>query len=348
MKKVSIILPIYNMEQYIERCLNTLINQTYKNIEIVLINDGSLDSSLKICNLYKKNDKRIIVVDKENGGVSSARNTGLKTATGDYIMFVDPDDWIDINTVELCVNKFNEITDLDVVVFPYIKEFGVSSVKVTFFDNEKLLIGKELEEEIYYRFFGLKDELMITPEKNDQISPPWGKLIKKEIINNLEFVDINDIGAEDTWFNIHLFSNVRKVYYTNSVFYHYNKENSLSITKSYNEKLLDRRKKLYKSLKNYVKENELSNYYYLLIKNRITFEIFVISLNIVNSNLSFFNKYKKIKTILKDELYINTFKNLRINVFDFKWKIYFISCKYRISLIVLLMTILAKELRKRS
>ena len=246
MKKVSVIIPIYNMEKYIEKCLNTLINQTYKNLEIILVNDGSLDSSLRLCNLYKEKDSRIIVVDKKNGGVSSARNEGLKIATGDYIMFVDPDDWIDINTIELCVKKFCEISDLDIVIFPYIKEFGINSVKILFFENERLFTGKELEKEVYYRFFGLKNELMVTPEKNDQFSPIWGKLIKKNLIKNIKFVDIDDIGAEDTWFNIHLFYNVKKVYYINTVFYHYNKENDSSITKSYNDKLLDRRKKLYK------------------------------------------------------------------------------------------------------
>lgn len=347
MKKVSIILPVYNMEKYLSKCMTSLLNQSYSNIEIILVNDGSKDESLEICNSFKKNDNRVIVVDKENGGVSSARNAGLDFATGDYIMFVDPDDWIDLNVVESCIKKFNEIKDLDIVIFPYIKEFKTSSVKVPLFECEREFVGENLEKEIYYRFFGLTDILLKTPEKNDQLSPVWGKLIKKSLLNNLEFVNINDIGAEDTWFNIHLFANVKKVYYIDDAFYHYNKENDLSITKSYNDKLLNRRKKLYNSLKNYVSNNDLNKNYLELIHNRITFEMFIISMNIVNSNLSFYEKYKKIKQVLKDDLFVYVYKNVRLDLFDLKWKIYFISCKYKFALIILLMTIVAMELRKK-
>lgn len=95
--KISVIVPIYNVEQYLSQCLDSIINQTYTNLEIILINDGSTDNSEKICNQYKLLDPRIIVIHKTNGGLSDARNTGIKIATGDYISFVDADDFIDKN-----------------------------------------------------------------------------------------------------------------------------------------------------------------------------------------------------------------------------------------------------------
>ena len=94
-KKISIIVPIYNMEQYLERCLLSLIHQDYQNLEIILINDGSTDNSINICNKYKKIDNRIIVINKAHSGLSDTRNIGIKKATGDYIGFVDSDDYID-------------------------------------------------------------------------------------------------------------------------------------------------------------------------------------------------------------------------------------------------------------
>lgn len=101
---ISVIIPIYNVEKYLRNCIDTVINQTYSNIEIILVNDGSTDSSLKICNEYKEKDNRITIINKENGGVSDARNAGLKNAHGKYICFVDSDDYISEKFVEKLYN----------------------------------------------------------------------------------------------------------------------------------------------------------------------------------------------------------------------------------------------------
>lgn len=100
---ISIIVPVYNSEKYIDRCLDSILNQTYKDLEIVLVNDGSNDQSLKILENYALRDTRIKVVNQENKGVAAARNTGLDNATGDYILYVDSDDWIENNMVERMV-----------------------------------------------------------------------------------------------------------------------------------------------------------------------------------------------------------------------------------------------------
>ena len=118
MLKVSIIVPIYNMEQYLNRCLESIINQTYENIEIILINDGSKDNSLEICKNYAKKDNRIMIIDQKNSGVSSARNSGLDKATGEYLAFVDPDDWIDKDGIEKMVD-FALKHKCDIAFFDY-------------------------------------------------------------------------------------------------------------------------------------------------------------------------------------------------------------------------------------
>lgn len=107
---ISVIVPVYNVELYLEQCLNSIINQTYKNLEIILVNDGSTDNSGVICDLYANIDNRIIVIHKDNGGVSSARNAGLNVAKGNFIGFVDPDDWIADDMYEklyLNIQNFN-------------------------------------------------------------------------------------------------------------------------------------------------------------------------------------------------------------------------------------------------
>ena len=105
---VTVVIPIYNVEKYLDRCINSIVNQTYKNREIILVDDGSPDNCPKICDAWAKKDDRIVVIHKENGGVSSAHNKGLDVATGDYITFVDSDDFIEDDMLS---SLFNAIGD---------------------------------------------------------------------------------------------------------------------------------------------------------------------------------------------------------------------------------------------
>lgn len=114
MIKISIMVAAYNVEKYIERCMDSLVNQTLRDIEIIVVNDGSTDNTLKKILQYSRNDKRVIVVDKENQGLIEARKSGIEKAKGEYLLFVDGDDWIDNNTCEKLYNKAVNL-DLDVV-----------------------------------------------------------------------------------------------------------------------------------------------------------------------------------------------------------------------------------------
>ena len=122
MKKISIIVPVYQAEKYISKCIESIVNQTYKNLEIILIDDGSTDRSGEICDEYGKKDNRIVVVHNKNKGVSVARNCGLDIATGDYITFVDSDDYIDLQMYSEMM-KVVEKYSCDVVMCDCIKEF---------------------------------------------------------------------------------------------------------------------------------------------------------------------------------------------------------------------------------
>lgn len=135
---LSVIIPIYNVADYLAECLDSIINQTYKNLEIILVNDGSTDNSPEIIEEYKRKDPRIRVINKENGGLSSARNAGLDIMSGDYVIFVDSDDTLDITTIELNMKYFIEDTTLEMIQFPILfywksnKEFMFSPEKCQF------------------------------------------------------------------------------------------------------------------------------------------------------------------------------------------------------------------------
>ena len=112
-EKITVIVPVYNVENYLNKCLDSLINQTYKNLEIIVINDGSTDNSGEICQEYAQKDNRIIYIEQENGGLSDARNTGLERMTGSYVTFVDSDDWVEPDYVEVLYNK---LLQLEIIV----------------------------------------------------------------------------------------------------------------------------------------------------------------------------------------------------------------------------------------
>lgn len=186
MQKVSVIVPIYNSEKYISKCIDSVLNQSYKNIEILLINDGSKDNSINILREYEKKDKRVVVIDKENEGVSKTRNLGIKKASGDYIMFVDNDDFLEKD----CIKHFIEnIGNNDLIIGGYRRV----SDKKTLFE---------------YR---LKD----TEWSKYIIMAPWSKLYKKSFLldNNIEFPSLK-IG-EDVGFNFHLYTKTNKIKITN-------------------------------------------------------------------------------------------------------------------------------------
>lgn len=124
-KKISIIVPIYKVEQFIDKCIDSIVNQSYNNLEIILIDDGSPDRCPEICDEWAKKDSRIKVIHKENGGAASARNAGLEIATGDYIGFVDSDDWIDKDMYEFLIKQLPEDADF---IRCSLRKIGLNSV----------------------------------------------------------------------------------------------------------------------------------------------------------------------------------------------------------------------------
>ena len=150
MKKglVSIIVPVYNAQKYLERCLNSLFNQTYKNIEIVAVNDGSTDDSKKILNILAEKDKRLKVINQKNAGVSSARNKGISEANGEFLMFVDADDWISLETVQVCINNIGKHSMVRFMM-QYANDEALLDIYPCFYNGKNMTISaKRLFEDI--------------------------------------------------------------------------------------------------------------------------------------------------------------------------------------------------------
>lgn len=297
--KVSIIVPIYNTEHYLDNCVNSIINQTYRNLEIILVNDGSKDNSGDICDKFSVLDKRIKVIHKENGGVSSARNIGLDICSGDYIMFVDSDDWIENTTVDKLIDIQKE-GNFDVVMFGvYFEYTKQNKVKNYIFKNEK--------------FYELSKITSLLPSliKEEKINALWNKFYSSALIkeNNIKFNESLNI-AEDALFNYQIFMHVKSYCTLNDCFYHYmirNDEESLS--KKYNSSkyamLIFVNDFLHQNIKlGHINFAVIQAANYIRIKN-----IYSCLLDLFNNNYSISKKEKLL-----------TIKNILLNESEFNYK----------------------------
>ena len=189
-ERISIIVPVFNVEKYLERCVNSLINQTYKNIEIILVDDGSPDLCPQMCNEYAKKDERIKVLHKKNGGLSDARNAGLDVATGEYIAFVDSDDWVETDFIEtLYKNAKIENADISIIGCTLVWDDGrkkpVSKDKGYYvFDKEKAI-----REMLAQRKFGcMVCQKMYRKQIFDTVRFPVGKLYEDVAVSMPTFL----------------------------------------------------------------------------------------------------------------------------------------------------------------
>lgn len=189
-ERISIIVPVFNVEKYLERCVNSLINQTYKNIEIILVDDGSPDLCPQMCDEYAKKDERIKVLHKKNGGLSDARNAGLDVATGEYIAFVDSDDWVETDFIEtLYKNAKSENADISIIGCTLVWDDGrkkpVSKDKGYYvFDKEKAI-----REMLAQRKFGcMVCQKMYRKQIFDTVRFPVGKLYEDVAVSMPTFL----------------------------------------------------------------------------------------------------------------------------------------------------------------
>lgn len=221
--KISVIIPIYNVEKYLIKCVMSVINSSYRNTEIVLINDGSTDGSKALCDRLEKEYENIILIDKENGGLSSARNIGLNISTGEYVLFVDSDDYILKDLLMLLMNKALE-TNADVVQASFEK-----------IDEEGETIYKKNIENIQYE--GIDNILKgYFIDNNIQVTA-WGKLYKREVIETLNFMEGKN--NEDNIFLVDLFEKIKTYACISYIGYRYLSRKNSIVKSDFSNKKLD-------------------------------------------------------------------------------------------------------------
>lgn len=288
---LSVVVPVYNVEEYLPKCLDSIIKQTFKNLEIILINDGSTDNSGKICDDYAKNDRRIKVIHQINRGVSAARNVGLDLCSGDYITFVDSDDWCDENYFYDVMNYF-EIYNIDVIITNF-ERFSVNKSHC----NHKSSLKKEIILNSY-------DAIENMVNRIDFGWEIWATFYKKEVIEDIRFSN-NIFYGEDFEFKYTVFRNEWiKVLYLSIIGYHYvirgnSAVNSYDLNKKINSLVFQEK----------LIATEQNKCYLILLKKKYFDALIYYFLKFLILGNVDFKIIKKIKSLNEDKSFKNYLKN---------------------------------------
>lgn len=201
---VSVIIPVYNTEKYLKRCLDSVLNQSYTDIEVIVVNDGSTDNSLQILKEYEKNDNRIKLIDQQNQGVSSARNVGLDNVQGEFILYVDSDDWLELDAIQRLLATVTDDTD---IVF-------CSS------DNAEQIDSVKREKEIKYEYWDNDRQILEFLKHKRMTGMLWNKLIRRSLTFDIFFNEKTCYG-EDAEFLWQVLKKSKKMIVTNEILYHH-------------------------------------------------------------------------------------------------------------------------------
>lgn len=301
--KVSIIIPCYNIEKYVEKCLNSIIKQTERNIEIICVNDGSEDNTLKLLQKYQQIDNRIKIVEKNNGGVASARNVGIRESNGEYIMFVDGDDYIDRNMVkQLYVEaKRNEIDIIKCNRYDVYPKARKIIRRKPLWEENKIIEKEFFKKEIYMDFF-----------KRSKLGSVWMTLIKSEIIkkNNIYFNEKMHVD-EDVVFSFQVFLKAKRFMYIKEPYYYYVRHGEGLSARGVNlEDRIESREEHVRFLKEKINLCDIENQEEVL-KEKIAFIGIYTAFQTsrMNKSITFFKRYNVFKKVLCNDIFYSSIKN---------------------------------------
>lgn len=325
---ISVIVPIYNSEKYLERCITSICNQTYPNLEIILVNDGSKDHSLTICKTFAKKDKRIVIKDITNGGVSNARNTGLLIAKGEFIQFLDSDDFIDKNYIKSLYDiiKVNDI--------------GMALCAIKSFDIYSKLIDEWTIEDSILNFDNIDQILFLDLINSFLLFGPVNKLYKKDIItkNSIKFDKSLSYG-EDLLFNLEYFKHISKISITNKIAYNYVHDNPNSLSKKLYEDKIQIACRIHFALLDFFKRLSLVDEKSLAVLYNRLFDDYYNQVFAIANNPKFSNKTKKYKILelLKDQELKKCYYYLQKGKYA-KWIVYLMKHKAAFTLLLMIKT----------
>lgn len=330
MINISIIVPVFNSELFLNKCIDSLINQSMNEIEIILIDDGSQDNSLSICKDYALKDKRIKIIEQKNYGVSVARNKGMEIANGEYIAFVDSDDWIDKDFCKISYEKV-EKKKYDIIFFNSYEHQGERTGKSCIFYDEV----KEFknQNELLISIILNPDRYKKAESQKIIIGGPISKLYRREFLekNNIKF-NTEIVIHEDDLLNIIAFEKAKEILYINKSLYHIIR-NQYSTTRRFNPNAINEISNTINEYKKILKCYNKQNKFYTLLNQRI-FGLFIVLNTLYFSNKenckSLKIKKKELKQFIQNQHMNEVFKTIDIKFVDKKRKVVLIILRLKL------------------
>lgn len=303
MSKVSIVVPIYNAEKYLDKCIKSILKQTFKDVELILVNDGSTDESLNICKKYQNSDPRILLIDKENEGCTFARRSGIEASNSPFITFVDADDWIEKNAIKTLYEEITEY-NLDIVVCNMYRVLGSGKLfkkknRSYYFGKDKIYNKDEIKKELVVAYF----------HGHPFPANLWGKLYKRDLLlNSGNYLENIRFLGEDLFYNMEMLLKTNRLKVIDIPLYYYRYG---GFTSNYMPFLFSDAVNGYSIQKNvidihyeYTKQTEY-NAISIMLLNTLKTTIF----NLFNSKLTEMEKREKIREFISDKSIIECASN---------------------------------------
>lgn len=328
--KLSVVIPVYNVENFLDRCVQSVVNQTLQDIEIILINDESPDNCPQMCDEYAKQDKRIKVVHKENGGLGYARNSGLDVATGEYVTFLDSDDFVELNAYETLYNEVHA-NQLDICYFQHCRYIndGTKIYKNNLVKEIEYVESNELVQRFLLNMVGAHP----TEKKpRDYSMSVCMGIFRLDIIKNrnIRFVSEREIASEDLIFHLSLLPYINKIGILPDVFYNYY-VNSGSITNTYNEQKYIRLIKCLDVVKEFLDRNfEYNIYRGHYYSQMLRIYKVILKFESIDYKVSKANKKKRIREICSHPQLQEMYSDKIISKYPLRERLFIFCMKHKI------------------
>lgn len=343
---VSIIVPVYNNIEYLPQCLDSLVDQTYTNLEIICINDGSTEPCLDLLHEYGT-DPRVLVVDQTNRGCSFSRTRGMYMAKGEYMMFIDSDDWLDLDAIRVLL-RHAEREQADAVMGTYVREYEGRSFPKKIFEEAYLSYdAEETRRYVHRRLFGLIGDELAHPETVDSLNSNCITLYHRDLIKHLTF-GAGPYGTfKDLYFQIEALEHCKRFVYIDYPVYHYRKTDERSQSSVYKKDLVASRLQFFQVLMHYIETHRLGDDYRKALYNRIALSMIGIGLNELSSPKSLLAQAEALRQVLRQKEYKRAYSQMDLHYFDIKWRTFFELCKREQTVPLVLMLHGVDYLRKR-
>lgn len=318
--KVSIIVPIYNVERYLEACIESILSQTYGNFELILVDDGSPDQCGIICDKYATQDSRIKVIHKENQGLGMARNTGLDYAIGEFVCFVDSDDWLEQHAIEYWIRAQRKY-DADIVMCNYQKRNDNKEVlyRYEIRNKECCYRGKEIEQEIFWPMIG--QESMVREDFTINMCV-WTNLYRRELIESeqIRFLSEREYLSEDICFNLQYLLSCKVAVMIPESLYCY-RYNPTSLTSRYKGDEYQKAVALYNKVQSWAKQAKREEFKEFRVERFFLTKVRELMFRLCESDMAYRAKKSMCRSILKDYTLQDVLQRYPIKRYKLKYKI---------------------------